>query len=151
MAIIINKDRGVNESETLGKRASNGIGPGTLRVIGYGNSKSITAGGLVAAYVPVPFSVALNGLAGPCTLSLTGPLECCGGNLGAQIGPVDHILGAEHHPVFHVEVTVAAVLIMISEQIDLVTIYKRRGVRSKYRADNRVLCEQLSRQSSGQG
>ena len=138
-AVVINKYGGVDETESLGQGAAYGIGPGALRVIGHSHSQGVTTGGLVAAHVPVPFAVTLHALASPGTLSLTGPLERGGIDLGTQIGPVDHVIGAEQGPVLHIEVTVTAVLVMICKKIYLVTIYERCRVRCKHCADYGVL------------
>ena len=145
-AVIVHKHGGVDKAETLGQRTANGIRPGTLRIIGHSHSQSVAAVSLVAAYVPIPLAVALHTLTGPGALTLTGPLENRCVNLDTQIGPVNHILGAEQRPVLHIEVAVGAVLIVISKEIDLVTVYKRCRIRSKHCADNRVLRKSLGRQ-----
>ena len=120
--VIVDEDGRVDEGEAPGQRAADGIHIGPLRVVRHGDGQGVAARGrLRQADIPVPFAVALDELGSPGAVALEGPGEGSRGHLCAEVGPVDHVLGAVQQPVLHQEIS-SVVLVVIDEEIDLVPV-----------------------------
>ena len=138
LPVIVDKYGRVDEAETDRERAAYRIGPGALGIVGHGYRQCILAVGGVAAQIPVPFPVMLYRLRRPGPVSMGGPFEGLGRHLCTEIGPVDHVAGAEYEPVIHLEVG-RIVFVMVGKEIHRVAVHVRRGIGRIDGAYSRVL------------
>ena len=100
--VIINEHRRIDERRSDSKGSPDRIGPRTCGTVRDRDADRIALVA-IAADVPVPLAVALDGLGRPRLVILLRPRERLQAERRAVIRPVHHVFGREDEPVLHLE------------------------------------------------
>ena len=131
MPVVVDEHCGVDEAPAArDERLSKCISPRSFRTVGYSYTNAVQVfGGVFCCHIPIPLSVALDGLRSPGIVALLGPLEMGGSQHDAVIRPMFHVGGGEHLPVGHTEVG-GCIQIMSRKHIEAVARDHRGRVGS---------------------